>query len=276
MSGAPETSIGRWPARRAALAISLALVVCAPPVHARVADLPDVKSRGALRVIIASDESPDTFALSAGPRPGFEREIMERFAQLVGVRLEVVRAAGYGDRIPMLLRGEGDVIAAIFDTPDRREKVAFTVEVIPTHNVAVTLPPRAAIHRLEDLRLLRVGVIRGAKPAEAAAEAGVKPRDIVAYDKMEDLLRGLKAAEVGAAVLPVSELALASKRVGGLEAGLTIGAPGTVAWALRKEDTALRAAMDDYLGNLRKSPSWSRLVVQYFGDQALRVLGRAR
>lgn len=79
-----------------------------------------------------------------------------------------------------------------------------------------------------------------------------------------------------AAVLPISELALASKRVTGLEAGMTVGPPGTVAWAVRKQDTALRGALDDYLANVRRNPSWSRLVVQYFGDQALAVLGRAR
>jgi len=258
-------------------AFTVAVTLTAGGVFARGgADLPEVKTRGALRVIIAADESPDTFALVASTRPGFERDLLERFAQLQDIKLEVVRAPGYGDRIPMLLRGEGDVIAAIFDTPDRREKVAFTAEVIPTHNVAVTLPPRASIKRVEDLRAVKVGVIRGAKPAEAAAEAGVKAKDLVAYEKMEDLLRGLQEGEVGAAVLPISELALASKRIAGLEAGMTVGAPGTVAWAVRKEDTALRVALDDYLANMRRSPSWSRLVVQYFGNQALTVLGRAR
>jgi ABC-type amino acid transport substrate-binding protein len=260
-----------------AIATALIVALAAALVHpSEGADLADVKTRGALRVIIAADESPDTFALTAGTRPGFERDIMERFAQLQGVKLEVVRAPGYADRIPMLLRGEGDVIAAIFDTPDRREKVAFTAEVIPTHNVAVTLPPHAPIRRIEDLRAVKVGVIRGAKPAESAAEAGVKPADLVAYEKMEDLLRGLKAREIGAAVLPISELALASKRVAGLQAGMTVGAPGTVAWAVRKEDTALRVSLDEYLANVRRSETWSRLVVRYFGDQALTVLGRTR
>ena len=256
-----------------ALTVALALAAVLPSEGA---DLADVKARGALRVIIAADESPDTFALTAGTRPGFEREIMQRFAQLQGIKLEVVRAPGYADRIPMLLRGEGDVIAAIFDTPDRREKVAFTAELIPTHNVAVTVRPHAPILRIEDLHTVKVGVIRGAKPAESAAEAGVKPGDLVAYEKMEDLLRGLKAKEVGAAVLPISELALASKRVAGLETGMTVGTPGTVAWAVRKEDTALRVSLDDYLANVRRSETYSRLIVRYFGDQALIVLGRAR
>ncbi|HEU0104894.1 MAG TPA: transporter substrate-binding domain-containing protein, partial [Vicinamibacteria bacterium] len=98
------------------LAIALA---AAAAMASEGADLAEVKARGALRVIIAADESPDTFALSPGTRPGFERDLMERFTQLQNLKLEVVRAPGYADRIPMLLRGEGDVIAAIFDTPDR-------------------------------------------------------------------------------------------------------------------------------------------------------------
>jgi ABC-type amino acid transport substrate-binding protein len=260
-----------WP-----LTIALLLTRLVPAAAATAADLAEIKKAGAIRVIIAADESPDTFAFAAGARPGFERELMERFAQLHDLKLEVVRAPGYAERIPMLQRGEGDVIAAIFDTPDRREKVAFTGEVIPTHNVAVTLPPRTAIKTADDLRAARIGVIRGAKPAEAAAEAGVRPKDLVSYEKIDDLLRALKSNEVAAAVLPISELALASKRVPGLQAGMTVGAPGTVAWAVRKEDVALRGALDDYLANVRRSPSWSRLVVQYFGDQALTVLGRAR
>jgi hypothetical protein len=34
--------------------------------------------------------------------------------------------------------------------------------------------------------------------------------------------------------------------------------------------------MANLVANVRRSPSWSRLVVQYFGDQALAVLGRVR
>ena len=45
---------------------------------------------------------------------------------------------------------------------------------------------------------------------------------------------------------------------------------------MRKQDPALRAALDDYLGNVRRGPSWSRLIVKYFGDQALQVLGKGK
>ena len=249
------------------LAVALGL---ATPVQA---DLAQVKSSGALRVIVAADEAPETFAAEGGERPGFEREMLESFVRLHGLRLEVVTAKAYADRIPMLVGGKGDVIAAIFDTPDRRKQVAFTAEVMPTHNVAVTVAPQPPISTLDDLRAAKVAVISGAKPADDAAAAGVK--SLLPYARIEDLLQALKANEATAAVLPVSELALASRRFPGLQAGVTVGEPGTVSWAVRKDDAELRAALDAHLANLRKT-SWSRLVVKYFGDQALHVLGRTR
>jgi polar amino acid transport system substrate-binding protein len=256
---------------RAFVVIPLAaLLATATPAQA---DLAEVKAAGALRVIVAADEAPETFATQAGDRPGFEREMLESFARLHGLRLEVVTAKAYADRIPMLVGGKGDVIAAIFDTPERRKQVAFTTEVMPTHNVAVNVAPQPPIATLDDLRAARVAVIRGAKPAEEAAAAGVKT--LLPYPRLDDLLQALKANEATAAVLPVSELAIASKRFPGLQAGVTVGERGTVSWAVRQEDGELRAALDAHLGNLRKT-SWSRLVVKYFGDQALNVLGRTR
>jgi ABC-type amino acid transport substrate-binding protein len=61
-----------------------------------------------------------------------------------------------------------------------------------------------------------------------------------------------------------------------LQAGLLLGAPGHAAFAVRKDAPELQRALDDYLGNLRKTGSWSRLVVKYFGNDALAILGRAK
>jgi ABC-type amino acid transport substrate-binding protein len=241
------------------------------------ADLEQIRARGALRVIVAADESAETFALTAGPDPGFERELLESFARLQGLQLEVVAAQAYSDRIPRLLRGDGDLIVAIFDTEDRRKRVAFTGEVMPTHNVAVNLKPAPAVSDLAALKALpSVGAIKGAKPAEAAAEAGVSTSALRLFETRDGLLQALRAKQVAAVVLPVSELALAGREFAGLQAGVTVGPPGRVAWAVRKEDEALRGALDEHLLNVRRGATWSRLIVKYFGDQALAVLGRGR
>src|SRR5262245_46538836 len=152
---------------------------------ASAADLDDVKARGALRVVVAEDEAAETFALQPGPDPGFERELLESFARLSGVKLEVVSARGYADRIPILTRGDGDVIVAIFDTEDRRKLVDFTAEVMPTHNVVVTVQPRPRVANLDELRKLKVGVIEGTQPAHAAVESGgVPPYSVPPFDTL--------------------------------------------------------------------------------------------
>jgi hypothetical protein len=53
-----------------------------------------------------------------------------------------------------------------------------------------------------------------------------------------------------------------------------LGAPGSAGWGVPKESLELLAALDAYISNYRAGPSWNRLIVKYFGDQALQALGR--
>ena len=258
--------------RRLVLLSAVTAAVSASRVAA--ADLSEVKARGTLRVIAAADEAPETFSFDAAANPGFERELVEGFAKLQGLKVEAVKAKAYGERIPMLNRDEGDVIVAIFDTADRRKLVDFTVEVMPTHNIAVTLDSRPLVKTIDELKELRVGAVKGAKPAEEAVEAGVPPRALHLYATQDEMTQALRKGSLDAVILPVSELVVASRQTQGLKAGCTVGPAGKVAWAVRRQDEALRAALDEYLTNVRRSPSWSRLIVKYFGDEALRVLGK--
>jgi ABC-type amino acid transport substrate-binding protein len=59
-----------------------------------------------------------------------------------------------------------------------------------------------------------------------------------------------------------------------LEDGVELGSAGSTAWGVRKTDPELKGLLDEYLQNVKKTATWSRLVVKYFGEDALRVLGR--
>lgn len=257
---------------RSAVPLAVAVLLGGPVLGA--ADLAEIKARGTLRVIVAADEAPETFDPKGGSRAGFERELVLSFARLQGVAVEVVSAKSYADRIPMLLAGKGDMIVAIFDTPERRQQVAFTAEVMPTYTVAVTLAPRLPVKTLDELRRDKVGVMRGTAPAEDATAAGLG--SIQRYDASQDMMDALARGEVTALVMPISEFALAAKAEPRLTAGVTVGPTGSVAWAVRREDGALRTALDTHLANVRRSASWNQLLVKYFGEQALLVLGHRR
>ncbi len=255
-----------------AAVVAVALVGGSTPA----ADLPEILKGGRLRVVAGTGEQPEMFSFKSDGEPGFERELLEGFARLHGLKLEPVAVKSWEDRIPTLLRGDGDVIIGIVDTEQRRKQVAFTTEVLPVRHLAVSARPHRVIGTVEELRAERVGVVRGTSWAQAALEAGVPPDQLEPYADVEPVLAALRSGEVTATVMALNDFTLATKRRPELQAGCFLGAPGRAAWGLRKTDTKLQAALDEYLGNVRRTPTWGRLVVKYFGEKALVILGKVQ
>lgn len=237
-------------------------------------DLAEIKARGSIRVIAAEGVQPEEFSFAPGPNPGFEREMIEGFARLERLKVEVLPGVSWEARIPLLLRGEGDVIVGLTETESRRALIAFTSETIPTRHVVVTHKPHPVIDTVEALRKVRVGVVAGTSWAQAAVDAGVPASKTRSFDEIDPILSALEAGRIGATVMSVSDFTLAAKRHPGLQMGVLLGRPEHQAWGVRKEDTELVRAMNRYIESLRKDLAWSRLVIKYFGEQALSVLGR--
>jgi ABC-type amino acid transport substrate-binding protein len=255
--------------------LAVGLVVAGYSPSPLLAAPPWTPARGVVRALVAADEAPEMFALIEGPRPGFEREILEGFARLQKVKLEVVPVQGFDNMIPALLKGDGDVVCGILDTESRRRLVAFTVEILPSRLVAVTRKPKT-IATLRELAGEHVAVVTGTAWGGAAAPAGVPPSRIASFADMKALLEALRTGKVGASVMSLSDFVLIRGREPDLVPGPFLGEIKTAAWAVRKDDGSLRKALDEYVENLRRTPSWGRLAVTYFGDDALSLLGRAR
>lgn len=253
---------------RAAILASTLLVPAA-----MAADLPELKARGTLRVIAQRDEAPELFNLRDG-EPGFEREIVEGFARLQGLTVEPVATATAADRIPTLVAGRGDLIIGIVDLPERRRQASFSVEVLPVRHMVLTHKPHPPIESVEAFRAAKVGAVRNTSWARVAEEAGVKADAMTLFGDRTELFEALRQGRIEATVITLTDGILAIKQQPALEAGVLLGAPGSSAFAVRKGDSQLLAALDEYLGNFRKSPSWNRLLVKYFGEQALAVLGK--
>src|SRR4051812_11427760 len=103
-----------------ALALALAFAVALPVAAA---DFAEVKAKGTLRVIVMPLSAADEFfPIPAGPRPGFDRAVLDGFAGLQRIKLEVVPVQGWDTLTPALLQGRGDVIAGRFTVTDARLK----------------------------------------------------------------------------------------------------------------------------------------------------------
>lgn len=242
-----------------------------PPLGA---DFAAIKARGVIRVLF-SDEDPVWFASEPGPKPGFEREPLEAFARLHKLGFEAVALKRWEDAIPDLLKGRGDVIAGINDTEARRLRIAFTEELVPSRHLVVTRAPHRVVRTLEELRAERIGVVAGTTWAEAVAAAGVPPAGVEKVASVAASLAGLRSGRFTATVLDISDFLLQRRVDASLQDGLTLGGAISSAWGVRKTDPQLRDELNAFLRNLKKGPAWSRLVVRYFGPDALRILGRA-
>jgi ABC-type amino acid transport substrate-binding protein len=247
---------------------------CAPtPGQAR--DLADLKRAGSLRVLVSSDEAPEFFAFDSRSSPGFEREMLEAFARLHALRIEVVPVARFDEILPGLIRHDGDLATGIIDTEARRKNVAFTVEVLPSRLLAVTLGPHA-IKSVAELPVERIGVVSGTAWGDAALAAGVPADHIESMQHMEALLQALRGGRVTAVVVSLSDFVLERRKGIDLRAGPFLGTTQKAAWAVRKDDTRLLTALNDHIESLRRTPSWTRMATAYFGRDALSLLGRAK
>jgi ABC-type amino acid transport substrate-binding protein len=252
------------------------LLVLLARLPADAQDLPELKKRGTLRVIVDSSNLVERFNTGPG-EPGLERELLQGFAALHGMKLEVVTVDNIEARLQALNLKKGDVVAGTVATDSRRKVVAFTSEVLPSRHVVVTRKPQAPVESVETLRALRVGATKGSSWAEAALLAGVPAANLDdSYKQPEDVFAALKAKRVGAAVMTVVWAILERKRDPELQLGLFIGETSSVGFGVRRESPLLLQALDEYVANMRKSASWSRLVVKYFGDHALEILKKSR
>lgn len=237
-------------------------------------DLPEIQARGTLSVIAARDEQPEIFSFGDSSAPGLERELVDGFARLHKLKVQYIAAPGFEERIPLLLEGKGDVIVGIMATEERRKKMAFTGEVLPARHVAVSLKPEPAIDSVAALRSVKVGVLKGSSWSKAAVAAGLPSDTLIDFKSAQELFEALEGGRVRATVMPLVDLTLAMRRHPRLQAGAPVGPDGSAAWATRKEAPQLQAALDTYLANAQKAGLWNRLVVKYFGEQALTVLHR--
>jgi ABC-type amino acid transport substrate-binding protein len=261
-------------------ALRRAVVLLLAPVlqtGALALDLKDVEERGSLRVLAvpANRTGDEFFSRDDGPNPGFDREILAGFCQLHKLKLEVVPLDGWDQIVPALLAQRGDVIAGrVTVTESRKKLIAFTSEVFPTRHVVFNRKPRPPVTSLEELRHEKVGTVKGTSMAEVVAAARLPNVDDTVLTGTLPL--ALKEGRISAAVLGVENAMAARKRDPEIQIGMFIGPPGSLAYGVRKEDTALLQALNEYVENLRRTPTWNRLVVKYLGESAPEILRKAR
>jgi ABC-type amino acid transport substrate-binding protein len=230
-----------------------------------------------VRVLVLPDARPEFFSAEpVTPRPGFEREILEGFAQARHTHLEIVVAKNWDELMSALREKRGDLIAGHFtDTEERRKTMDFTAGVLPSQTVVVTRKPSPPVTTVQELVKRRVGAVKGGAAHHAMLEAGVPESQVDDTPMQDEMVDFLRAGKVNALARALPLAILNVRDDPSLEIGLHVGPRGTFAWAVRKGDTPLRTALNAHLDLVRSTGAWRRFVVKYFGEAAVDMLKAA-
>ncbi|WP_066708293.1 substrate-binding periplasmic protein [Curvibacter delicatus] len=255
---------------RAAWVCGLALLMSAAaaqglPASALPVDIQRIVTRGELRVAMPSFDSPPFFYEGPTGLEGIDAEIANGVAQVLGVRLKVLRQAGsFNEVVECVARGEVDMaVGKLSRTLARARYVRFS-DPYSTSRHAVLLN-RVAFARLARGRefgdVIRhfdgtLGVIQGSSFADQALRSFPQAR-LVAYRRWEELLEALTRGEVIAAYRDESEMQRLFQQSPALSLSLRVVAftdtQDSLSVALPYQSQQLLALVNLYLAQHRPS-----------------------
>ncbi len=233
------------------LTLVVALALAASP--SAPGDLEAIKARGVLRVLVHGDE--EGFLPRAGSPRAQDRELAEAFATKLGIKAEVIPVESFDALFTALLEGKGDLVAGgITITPSRRAKVDFSQPVGTVSELVVgqrgakglprsvealngaTLHVRPGSAFAETLQALRQGPAKGLKVEEV-------PETVETEQLLYDVGRGVRPLTVADSNLVASVQSYDPD----IEPLFAIAEGRQLAWALRPNNPALKAALNEFL-----------------------------
>ncbi len=238
------------------------------------ADLADVRKTGKLRVL-AADGAPAFFSWKTGRAAGLEGEILQSFCRLQRLELAIVALPSPAAAISSLVKGQGDVAVGGLLAMDA-DHVEFTTEILPSRYVVITRKPASPVRKIEELRTEKIGAVRGAAATDVLSSNGLASALVEDSLPPAAVFSALKAGRVSAGIIGVEYAMPARLTDPDLQLGMYVGPKLSLAFAIRKADPQLRTALNEYIANLRRTASWNRLVLKYFGDSALDILKASR
>jgi membrane-bound lytic murein transglycosylase F len=230
--------------------------------------LDQIKQRGVLKVI--SRQSPTTYYESYGGPEGLEYQLASRFAERLGVKLEVQLATNLTDIIRAVNNGDADLAAAgLSITRERKEMLNFAT---PYQSVSPKLVFKQGKRWPRNIQQLS-GELRVMADSSHAYQLlrmkndhpGLSWSETTDYTS-EDLLAQVLDEEIDYTIADSNELALNRRFYPELAIAFTISENQDIAWAFGKNtDDSLRAEAIAFFADFKRSGDLDQLLEQYYG-----------
>lgn len=247
-------------------------------------DLSQIKKDGVLKVLTVY--SGTSYFLYRGQAMGFEYELLQRLADHLQLKLQIVVANDIDELIPMLRRGEADIIAhGLAITQDRKEQVAFTNFLYNTNQVLIQRKPE----NWRDLKLHEIEKQLITDPIALIGDTVSVRKNSSYFERLQNLQK-----EIGGQIyidtldgsLPTDKIinqvvegtikyTIADKNIASINASyhpiLDISMPISfsqrIAWAVRKNATDLKDTINIWLTQFKKEVDFPVIYNKYFKNK---------
>ncbi len=243
-------------------------------------DLTKIKERGILRVI--TEYNSISYFIYKDEVAGFDYEIMERFAESIGVRTEYIIAHNHQEMYNFLRQGKGDIIVTgLYKT--NASGVAYSIPYRKSEQVLVQRKAGKYIRKSDSTTLYfqHINDIRSLEAKDVfltlnspyieqlkhlADTLGFNVNINLVSDErsIEDLINAVSDAEIDFTVAD-KDLALTNNSfLGNLDLGIQFGKEKELHYATRKSSKELQIILNEWLSHFIKSSDYKQIANKYF------------
>ena len=231
---------------------------------------------GVLRVITRN--SPTTYYQDRNGDTGFEYDLAKRFAESLGLRLQIETADNLDDLYARLNRPDGPQLAAagLIESATRRKSARFSHGYLDVTLQVVYRNGRPRPTRVSQLIGKRIMVLKGSVQAERLAELKKRmPR--LKYresddEEVSDLLRMVDEGDIDLTLVGSNELAMNQFSFPNVRVAFDLDSEQQLAWAVANgQDNSLLDKVNAFLDRARQDKTLQGLIERYYGH--IDVLG---
>ena len=229
-----------------------------------------VKEDGVLRVITRN--SPATYFQDRNGETGFEYELVKRFADDLGVKLEIETADNLDELFDQLGKPSGPVLAAagLVSSERRAAQAKFSHPYLEVTPQVIYRNGRSRPTSVKGLVGKKIMVLKGSSHADQLAELK-KQNPGLEYEESDavevvDLLRMVDEGQIDLTLVDSNELAMNQVYFPNVRVAFDLGDTRDQRWAVAAgEDNSLLNEINEFLDKSQKNGTLQRLKDRYYG-----------
>lgn len=244
-------------------------------------DLDGIQKRGYINVLI--DNNSISYFIYKGRSMGYEYELLTLLAKQLKVDLKIQVISGVDKAIEQLNSGEGDILAfPLTVTKERKQYVKFTRPLFNSYQVLVQRKPenwrsitreqidRKLIRNASDLVGKEVHVMKSSSFAERmkhlSEEIGgdIIVKEDSAGAESESLIKRVVNGEIDYTVADHPIAVVNAAYYPNIDVGTILSLPQQIAWAVRTNSPQLLNAVNKWLIQTKREPTFMVIYNRYF------------